>query len=128
MPTAKTTRLDRERHTIRTMIAMYCRDHHGSGGALCADCEQLHGYAMLRIDKCPYSADKPTCAKCPTHCYKPDRREEVRAVMRYAGPRMLLRHPVLTLLHYWDEYRSADRIAATVAAKADRARAAADHS
>ena len=30
-------------------------------------------------------------------------RERVRVVMRYAGPRMLLRHPVLTLLHLRDE-------------------------
>lgn len=122
------TRLDRERGTIRTMIGMYCRDHHASGGVLCAECERLHGYAMQRIDRCPYSADKPTCAVCPTHCYRPDRREEVRAVMRYAGPRMLVRHPILTLLHYWDEYRSADRIAAAIEAKAVGGRAYEDRS
>jgi hypothetical protein len=29
-------------------------------------------------------------------------REQVRAIMRYAGPRMLLRHPVLALMHVWD--------------------------
>ena len=49
----------------------------------------------LRLAKCPYQEDKTTCAKCPVHCYKPSRREQIRAVMRYAGPRMLLRHPRL---------------------------------
>jgi hypothetical protein len=29
-------------------------------------------------------------------------REQVRAVMRYAGPRMLWRHPILALEHLWD--------------------------
>ncbi len=29
-------------------------------------------------------------------------RERVRAVMRYAGPRMLLCHPILALLHLRD--------------------------
>jgi hypothetical protein len=39
------------------------------------------------------------------HCYKPDMREKVRAVMRYAGPRMLRRHPVLSVLHLIDSLR-----------------------
>ena len=30
-------------------------------------------------------------------------RERVRVVMRYAGPRMLLRHPILAILHLRDE-------------------------
>jgi hypothetical protein len=60
---------------------------------------------MHRIDKCPFQAEKPTCANCPIHCYKKDRREEVREVMRYAGPRMLLRHPVLAVLHQLDGKR-----------------------
>ena len=58
---------------------------------------------MQRIDRCPYQEDKPTCAKCPIHCYKPAMRERVRQVMRYAGPRMLLYHPVLAISHYIDE-------------------------
>ena len=96
-------RLDRERHTIRVMIAIFCRAHHGSDNALCAECQQLHDYAMQRIDKCPYREDKPTCAKCPTHCYRQEMRESIRRVMRYAGPRMLFSHPILTLRHYVDE-------------------------
>ncbi len=33
------------------------------------------------------------------HCYRPEMRQRVRDVMIFAGPRMLLRHPVLALLH-----------------------------
>jgi hypothetical protein len=32
-------------------------------------------------------------------------RGQVREVMRYAGPRMLLRHPVLAVLHLLDGMR-----------------------
>ncbi len=32
-------------------------------------------------------------------------REKIRRVMRYAGPRMLLRHPVMALLHMVDGLR-----------------------
>jgi hypothetical protein len=91
------------------MIAMYCRDHHRRAlNGLCEDCRQLLDYAMDRIDKCPFCLSKPTCANCPIHCYKKDRREEVRAVMRYAGPRMMRRHPVLAIMHMLDGYRSAE--------------------
>ena len=95
----KRTRLERERRTIRVMIELYCRDHHHPTDDLCADCAQLLVYAMERIDKCPFHDDKPTCARCPVHCFTPARRDEIRQVMRYAGPRMMRAHPVLTLLH-----------------------------
>jgi hypothetical protein len=84
------------------MIALHCRDHHHPADEVCPDCRQLLVYAMERIEKCPFDQDKPTCAKCPVHCYKPARREQIRQVMRYAGPRMMRTHPVLTLLHCID--------------------------
>jgi len=117
-------RLDRERRTIAAMIEIYCRGQchrpstttprignlkvRANGGdvdasALCNECNQLLEYAMQRVEKCPFKAEKPTCAKCPIHCYMPARRQQVRQVMRYAGPRMLVYHPILTVLHYWDE-------------------------
>jgi hypothetical protein len=60
-------------------------------------------YALQRIDQCPYQVDKPTCAHCPIHCYKPTIRQQVRQAMRYAGPRMIIYHPVLAILHSWDD-------------------------
>lgn len=93
-------RMRREARTIEAMIRIYCRDKHGSQrGELCAECQALQDYAGLRLEKCPYQEEKTTCAKCPTHCYKPALREQVREVMRYAGPRMLLPHPGLTFMH-----------------------------
>jgi hypothetical protein len=97
-------RLAREEKTIAAMIALYCRDHHAGepGGGLCPDCAELLDYARLRLEKCRYGADKPTCANCETHCYRPAMRERVREVMRYSGPRMLRRHPVLAVAHLVD--------------------------
>ncbi len=101
-------RIDRERRTIAYMVDLYCADHHGeAGGTLCAGCREFLDYAETRLDKCPYGEAKPTCANCPVHCYKPDRREQVRRIMRYAGPRMLLRHPVLAIRHQFDGLRKA---------------------
>jgi predicted amidophosphoribosyltransferase len=95
----------REARTIRVMIEMYCHDLHGTAEGLCDECMALSTYAMERLRRCPYQEGKTTCAKCPIHCYKPNMREQVRVVMRYAGPRMMLRHPVMAVAHLFDGRR-----------------------
>jgi hypothetical protein len=95
-------RLDREYRTIAAMMACYCQDHHGTAAELCPQCRGLRDYAGLRLERCRFGAEKPVCVKCPVHCYLPDRREQVKVVMRYAGPRMLWRHPILSLRHWLD--------------------------
>jgi hypothetical protein len=103
-----TGRLRREHDTLVCMTGIFCADHHGGGGeALCDECAGLMRYAERRLAKCPYGQAKPTCANCPIHCYKQRQREQVRAVMRYAGPRMPLRHPVRSLVHTFDKLRRA---------------------
>ena len=96
-------RREREWRTIQAMMTVYCRDHHRTRSGLCPGCAELADYAHQRLTKCPYGDDKPTCVKCPIHCYKPVCRERVQEVMRYAGPRMLWRRPILALRHLWDE-------------------------
>lgn len=101
-----TGRLKREHHTLVSMTHIYCKDHHGlENGELCTGCKALMAYSEERLSKCPYGEQKPTCAKCPIHCYKKEKREHVREVMRYAGPRMPLRHPVAALTHVFDKLR-----------------------
>lgn len=96
----------RELRTIETMIGMYCRSHH-AGRAPCAECTELSAYARRRLERCVFGDAKPTCANCTVHCYSADMREKVRVVMRWAGPRMLLRHPVVAILHMIDGRRPA---------------------
>lgn len=98
-------RMARESKTVEAMIRLYCREQHGTAEELCAECSELLEYARARLEKCPFQEGKTTCAKCPVHCYKPAMREKIRVVMRYAGPRMLSRHPVLTLWHLLDGLR-----------------------
>ena len=102
-------RLAREERTIAAMIELYCRDHHDCASrdddGLCDDCAEVLAYSRVRLDRCRYGTEKPTCANCPTHCYKPAMRERVREVMRYSGPRMLKRHPMLAVAHLVDGRR-----------------------
>lgn len=100
-------RMRREEKTVAAMVRLYCHDQHGTKEGLCADCSALLDYARTRLAHCPYQERKSTCAKCPIHCYKPAMREQMRAVMRYAGPRMLSRHPLLAVLHLIDGLKKA---------------------
>lgn len=97
-----TPRLLRELETIEAMTRIYCADHHGAPHP-CADCQALMTYASKRLAVCTYGEDKPVCAKCQIHCYGKAMREKVRVVMRYSGPRMILRHPWLALMHVVDK-------------------------
>jgi len=87
------------------MVTIYCRAHHGTAGELCPECRELFDYSAGRLDRCFFGAEKPTCAKCRVHCYKPAMRSKAQAVMRYAGPRMLYRHLLLAILHWLDGLR-----------------------
>lgn len=101
-------RLARELRTLQVMTRLWCRGQHGSTGtALCAQCSAFMDYAARRLAACPYGEGKPTCANCQIHCYGPAQREQARVMMRYAGPRMLSRHPILAIRHLLDGTRPA---------------------
>jgi len=95
-----------EYKTISAMVTIYCKAHHHADSIPCAECQSFLVYANEKLDRCPYGQIKPTCNKCPIHCYKSNRREQAKKIMRYAGPRMLLWHPILALKHIIGEQRS----------------------
>lgn len=91
------------------MLRIWCRDHHRPSHRqeFCPECQRLWEYATRRLERCVFGPEKPTCANCPVHCYERSRREQVRAMMRYAGPRMLWQHPILAIRHLLNGRRSA---------------------
>jgi predicted amidophosphoribosyltransferase len=101
----KTSRISRERKTVKAMINIYCHGKHGTRGELCAECGEVLNYANKRLEKCPFQEGKTTCGKCLIHCYKLAMKEKIRTVMQYAGPRMISRHPILALVHFIDGFR-----------------------
>jgi hypothetical protein len=103
-------RLNREWKTMEAMIKIHCRDLHGSDTTLCVECQGLLDYANVRLERCRFGAEKPNCANCPVHCYQSNRREQIKAVMRYAGPRMLWEHPLMSLRHWLAGFRRAPEV------------------
>lgn len=91
------------------MIRMHCRARHGAAGGLCAECSVLLAYAEERIAHCPFGAGKPVCNQCSVHCYKPEMRERIQTAMRFSGPRMIWRHPVLAVRHLLRSKRAPGR-------------------
>lgn len=104
------TRIGREKKTIDKMVRIYCNDRHHSTDAICENCQVLLDYAHRRLDNCPFEEQKPACNHCTVHCYSSNRKLQVRQVMRYAGPRMIYKHPLLALQHVLDKFREAPKI------------------
>lgn len=87
-----------ELKTLEKMLTIYCRAKHGNSET-CPRCRKLLDHAAGCLVRCQYNP-KPSCKNCPLHCWSPEIRARIKAVMRYAGPRMPLRHPLLTLRHW----------------------------
>lgn len=103
MPTLS-KRIQREMKTVAGMIHSYCYGWHGEGDAVCHECGELSDYANERLLRCPFQAEKTTCAKCQVHCYSPGMRQRIKSVMRESGTLMFYRHPLLTARHFVDEW------------------------
>lgn len=99
-----TSRIEQEKQNIELMIRIYCRHREGNK-QLCGECTDLLGYAHARLSHCSFGEQKSTCRLCSIHCYKPEMKERIRQVMRYAGPRMFVYHPFMALQHYWQQFR-----------------------
>lgn len=90
--------IEREQYTVEQMVRIYCRYKEGNK-TLCPACQKLLHYAHARLARCPFGEKKSTCRSCTVHCYKPEMRIRMQAVMRYAGPRMLFFHPIAAIRH-----------------------------
>ena len=101
----------REKETVNFMIGLYCRKHHKKmqKKGLCDKCQSLVNYSNERSDHCPFIETKTFCLNCKVHCYKEEMREEIRTVMRYSGPRMMLYHPIMAVRHLVETKREQKR-------------------
>ncbi|WP_457577291.1 nitrous oxide-stimulated promoter family protein [Desulfomarina sp.] len=104
-------RLEREYNTMQAMVEIYCRKHHQPGkNEICNECAELIKYARGKLEKCPFQEKKSTCGKCTIHCYKKDMKEKVVAIMRYSGPKMIRKHPVMAFQHFLDSKKPAPQL------------------
>lgn len=88
---------DKEKEIVTHMVMLYCKGNNHGSHAPCSECKELIDYANGRTDNCPFTETKTFCSKCTVHCYSPEMRENIKAAMRYSGPRMLLHNPVMAI-------------------------------
>lgn len=93
----------KEQKVVEKMIRIYCQKKHKrrekEENGLCQECDALRNYAQMRSEKCPHMENKTFCSNCKTHCYEVKKREKIREIMRFSGPRMLWHHPILCIEH-----------------------------
>jgi uncharacterized paraquat-inducible protein A len=100
-------KITQEKSTVRVMIHLYCRQKHRTANKqLCDECNELLQYATQRLTFCRFGEQKSTCERCPKHCYRKDYKQKIKAVMRYAGPRMIIYHPVMAIQHLYKNLKS----------------------
>lgn len=91
-------KLEHDKWVVRKMVEIYCYRHlHLS--AIPPEYRELIDYCCHRLDNCKFGVRKRACRYCPVHCYGAKEREEIRKIMRWSGPRMLLYSPKDVLLH-----------------------------
>ncbi|KAF1295273.1 hypothetical protein BAU15_05020 [Enterococcus sp. JM4C] len=83
-----------EMKLVACMIELYYKKNQGDIPE-----GRMASYAEKRLAFCQFGEGKTTCQKCPVHCYQEIYRAQMKLIMRYSGPRMLLVHPILTLRH-----------------------------
>lgn len=91
-------KIEKEKKTIDFMVRLYCR-HKLKQSTLPAEYAELTEYAHARLDHCRFGEGKSSCKRCPVHCYGKAKREMVRQVMRWSGPRMFLYSPIEAFKH-----------------------------
>jgi len=97
--------LQKEKDTIAVMMKIYCHAHHKCFKNLCEQCDALKKYADKKLDNCVFGDAKPACSKCQVHCYSPDQRDLILKVMRFAGPKMISKHPILAIRHIFNAFK-----------------------
>ena len=93
----------RHRHAEAEKTAAELRTHDVAGIAgrpicLCPECQKLLAHAFTKRTHCPFDP-KPACKHCPSHCYHPTYRAQIREVMKYSGRKLLLSGRLDYLFH-----------------------------
>lgn len=89
--------LKKEERICHLMIEVYCKKKHKNIN--CPECKELKEYVSYRLSKCPFKENKTFCSNCKIHCYENLKREKIKEVMRFSGPRMIFYHPILAIKH-----------------------------
>jgi predicted amidophosphoribosyltransferase len=109
--------VEKDLRTLAWFIRIYCHSRHAAQAKslvqlkthdvqaiarkkieLCPECTKLLAHSFVKRSHCPMEP-KPACKHCPSHCYHPAYRQQIREVMKYSGKRLLLSGRLDYLFH-----------------------------
>ena len=87
-------KIDKDRRVLEAMGSIYCQGNHADAqkdeGGMCPECRATIENTLSRAASCPYGHQD-----CKTHCQRGDAQIRIKAIMRYAAPKMMFRHPIM---------------------------------
>lgn len=93
-------RIQRDLRTLQAIGSIYCRAHHAdrpkNSAGMCAECSATISFTHDRAANCPNN-HQGNCQDCAIKCNRGNQQQRIRAIMAYAAPRMMVRHPLMTL-------------------------------
>ncbi len=87
----------KDRKVLEAMGCVFCKAHHSGekdACGLCPSCRATVEATLARTAVCPFDHEG-NCQDCAIHCQRGEAQERIREIMRYAAPRMALRHPLM---------------------------------
>lgn len=109
MAAMENTHIDKDRKTLEAIGRIYCAAHHEDAkkdeAGLCASCRETVERTFERASACPFGHEG-NCQDCEVHCQRGDAQRRIREMMRYAAPRMTVRHPLMTFDYLRKKVRS----------------------
>ena len=89
------------------MIKIFCKGNHpddnsNNSSNLCNMCHDMEKYIHNRIDYC--KQNNFFCAYCDNKCHPMDKSDYLKKIMRYSGPRILKKYPIMSIKHFLKKY------------------------
>ena len=98
----------KDRAILEAIGTIYCRAHHAEcaqdAAGLCPECREVVETTLAKAQTCPYG-HSGNCQDCDTQCQRGTSKQRVKAMMRYAAPRMVYRHPLMTLSYVSKKFK-----------------------
>ena len=98
--TGSMSNTEKDRRILEAIGRIYCKGNHAGrakdAAGMCPECRGVIEQTLARAEACPHGHEG-NCQDCATPCQRGEAQQRIKAIMRYAAPRMMFRHPLMAL-------------------------------
>lgn len=92
--------IDYKKQLLDIMFDIYIKDHESEKDSM----ESLRLYSHNRLENCQNKDKRNFCSSCSIRCFSKNRREDIKRVMKYSGPRLIFYRPLALLRHTFNHF------------------------